>query len=182
MQCQTVAIFPSMALIESKHSRKLLQLVRGYYHRPCHQRFACIGAIGIAMAAVALFLALLSFYCIFKRDYLKQCWTANRTSKPPRQQQMAEWPAGSAPEPQPQQLPAAAASNYSVYPEQVWQAPSSWPAAPADGQRGPASQPPANDPAVLVAGGGGGAAEPQFQPPQFSYEPAGNPHAAESGA
>lgn len=53
----------------------------------CHG--CMIGVISIVVGVVALFLGMLLFYCLFKRDYLKACITANRKPNPPQSQQMA---------------------------------------------------------------------------------------------
>ena len=41
-----------------KDRELIVTLTRGYYGRPCTQRFACVGAIAIAATAVLLFLVL----------------------------------------------------------------------------------------------------------------------------
>ncbi len=80
-----------MTSVWDHSGRQLLVFVGGggFYNRPCTQRFACIGFISIVVGVVALFLGMLLFYCLFKRDYLKACITANRKPKPPQSQQMA---------------------------------------------------------------------------------------------
>jgi hypothetical protein len=58
----------------SLSDRQLLgTLGRGYYHRPCTQRFACVGAITIAVGVVLLFLVLCAVYCICCPGYFRCC-------------------------------------------------------------------------------------------------------------
>lgn len=69
-----------MTSVWDHSGRQLLVFVGGggFYNRPCTRRFACIGFISIVVRVVALFLGMLLFYYLFKRDYLKACITASR--------------------------------------------------------------------------------------------------------
>lgn len=149
------------------HDRQLLQLAtRGYYHRPCTERIACVGAIGIAIGVVVLFLVLLALYCICCPSYFRDFYRSHSTPKPPEQQMTAQ----QLPAQQYWSQPQPNAAQY-LPPDPDWQAQQAGQGAGSGTVAGWPAAYTVSDPYKMP---GGYAAQPQYAPPQYGHAAPGD--------